>query len=42
MREKVDLLHTVKKDDLKFMKRLGAKGDTKFEEPVVYKSRLEE
>ena len=42
MREKVNLLHTIKKEDLKFMKRLGSKGDTKFEEPVVYKSKLEE
>ena len=42
MKEKVNLLHTVKKEDLKFMKRIGTKEDAIRDEPIVYKSRLEE
>ena len=42
MREKVNLLHTIKKKDIRFMKRVGQKKDIKDDEPVVYKSKLEE
>lgn len=42
MREKVNLLHTIKKKDIRFMKRVGQKKDVKDDEPVVYKSKLEE
>ena len=42
MREKVNLLHTIKKKDIRFMKRIGQKKDIKDDEPVVYKSKLEE
>ena len=42
MREKVNLLHTIKKKDIRFMKRVGAKTDDGKDEPIVYKSKLEE
>ena len=42
MREKVNLLHTITKKDIRNMKRIGLKAEEKKDEPVVYKSRLEE
>ena len=42
MRSKVDLLHTVKKEDMRFMKMFGPGQEIKSEEPKVYKTRLEQ
>ena len=42
MREKVNLLHTIKKKDIRNMRRVGQKTEDTKDEPVVYKSRLEE